>query len=254
LNEDNKRVLDIFESTLKGYPILLNTLLVHRFLYWVYFHHFHQICPFIEKMLADADTATRQAGSRLACLADFHYPEAEDLVQNVMSGDEAMRRGAAQVYARNLDKLELESRCQEQLLILMNDPDDQVRSHVGDCFIHMQPEQLDSMRPFIDEFINSSALLDGAGHLIKYLHSLAGDEHDLALITTERILDIAGKEIVDIRTSRAILEQDLVRLPIAVYTHALEDETKSIAMDLFERLLLLGSRSAHMVLAEWDRR
>ena len=254
LNENDERVLNIFNSTLEGHPILLITPLVHRFLYWVYFRHFHQICPIIEKMLADDDAATRQAGARLACLAAFQYHEAENLVKIVMSGDDAMRRGAAQVYARNLDKPELESRCQKQLLIFMNDPDGQVRSHMGDCFIHLQPEQLDRLRPFIDEFIKSSALLDGADHLIKYLHPLAVDEHDLSLKTTERILDIAGREIVDIRTSRAILEQDLVRLPLAVYTHALDNETKSKAMDLFERLLLLGSRSAHQALADWDRR
>ena len=254
LNEDDEHTLNIFEKTLESHPILLKTPLVHHYLYWVYFHHFPRIRPFIEKLLVDVDTATRQAGARIACLAAFQYHEAETLAKRVMNGDEAMRRGAAQVYARNLDKPELESICQEQLLLLMNDTDDQVRGYVGDCFIHLQSEQLDRLRTFIEEFIISPALLDGAEHLIKYLQSLAVDEHQLALKITERILDIGGKEIVDIRTSRAIFEQDLVSLPLAVYTHSQDEKMKSKAIDLFERMLELGSRSAHQALADWDRR
>jgi len=70
---------------------------------------------------------------------------------------------------------------------------------------------------------------------------------------TERILDVAGSEVTDVRTAASILERDLVRLPLTVYTHTADQVEKSRAMDLFERLLLLGSRTAYRALRDWDR-
>ena len=254
LKKDDRRTLAIFERTLDGHPRLLQTPLVHRFLSWTYYHHFARIRPFIEALLIDADDATRQAGASLACLAAFRYPEANELAERAVHGDIAMRRGAARVYARNLEHPNLEAICQERLLQLIHDPDEQVRAHVGWCFEHLRPEQLDRLLPFIEEILASPALMNGAEHLVKYLAPLAPDVPDLALMVTERILDVAGSDVTDVRTAASILERDLVRLPLTVYTHASDPAGKYRAMDLFERLLLLGSRSAHRALADWDRR
>ena len=165
-----------------------------------------------------------------------------------------MRRGAAQVYARNLSVADISNVCRQRLLVLMDDPNENVREEVGRCFEDLQPEQMGEIRPFIDAFILSPALLAGVRHLINYLKPLTADEQEMALQITTHILDMAGTDLVDIRTSTAILERDLVRLPLAVYTHATDPELKSQAMSLFERLLLIGSRSADQALADWDRR
>jgi hypothetical protein len=254
LNEDDHRALDIFERALKGHPRLLQTDLVHRFLYWTYYDHFPKTRPLIEALLVNEDDATRQAGARLTCLAAFRHSEANDLEERIMQGDVAMRRGAAQVYARNLEHADLEAICQERLSQLMHDPDKQVRAHIGECFIYLGPEHLDRLQPFIERFLASPALMNGAEHLVKYLAPLAPDVPDLALMVTEHILDVAGSDVTDVRTAAVILERDLVRLPLTVYTHASDPAEKSQAMDLFERLLLLGSRTAHQALADWDRR
>ncbi len=254
LNEDDARVLAIFAQTLEGHPHLLQSDLTHRFLYWTYRRHFPEIRSFMEDLLADTHEATRQAGARLACLAAFHYPEAEDLEIQVMNGDAAIRRGAAQVYAHNLGDSDVGSICQERLRQLMNDSDEKVRSNVGQCFTYLGPEHLDDQRLFIDEFLESPALLPGAERLLNYLVPLAADEHELALKATAQILDAVGSEVVDIRTSRALMERDLVRLPLTVYTHADDPKIKSQAMALFERLLMMDSREAKQALSDWDRR
>jgi hypothetical protein len=254
LKKDDHRTLAIFERTLDGHPRLLQTPLVHRFLSWTYYHHFARIRPFIEALLIDADDATRQAGASLACLAAFCHPEANELAERAVHGDIAMRRGAARIYARNLEHPNLEAICQRHLLQLMHDPNEQVRAHVGECFIYLRPEHLGRLQPFIEQFLASPALMNGAEHLVKYLAPLAPDVPDLALPVTERILDVAGSDVTDVRTAAFILERDLVRLPLTVYTHTSDLAEKSQAMDLFERLLQLGSRAAHRALREWDRR
>jgi hypothetical protein len=253
LNEDDDRTLAIFEQALDGHHRLLQSSLVHRFLYWTYRDHFARIRPLIEALLTNDDDNTRQAGARLACLAAFRHPEAEEMADRSMHGDSAMRQGTAQVYARNLEYEDVEEVCRDHLLQLMRDPDDQVRSHVGHCFMHLRAEHLDRLKPFIKEFLASPALMDGAEHLVEYLVPLAADVPDLALDATEQLLDIAGGEVTDVRRASFILERDLVRLPLTVYTHTSDPEKKSRAMDLFERLLLQGSRSAHQALEDWDR-
>jgi hypothetical protein len=254
LREDDNRALTIFEQTLHGHPRLLQTPLVHRFLYWTYHRHFTRIRHLIEALLNDSDDATREAGALLACLAAFEYTEANDLVEQIMHGDTAIRKGAAQVYARNLEDSKLEAVCEEKLRQLMYDADEQVRAHVGECFEHLRAEHLNRLRSFIEEFLISPSLLGSAEHLIKYVKTLAADEHDLALRVTTSVLDAAGNEVVDIRTSRALLEQDLVQMPLTVYTHSVDPTTKSRAMDVFEQLLILDSRVAYEALADWDRR
>ncbi len=254
LEEDAARALAIFERTLEGHPYLLQTFLVHRFLYLTYYHHFPRIRPFIEALLADANGATRQAGANIVCLAAFQHPTANELAGLVMQGDVAMRRGAAQVYAHNLGRPKLEDRCKERLLKLMYDPDESVRAHVGECFDHLRDEQLESLRPFIEQFLDSPALMSGAEHLVKYLTSLADYMLDLSLMVTEHILDVGASDVTDVHKAAFILERDLVRLPLSVYTHTLDPDEKSRAMDLFEHLLLLGSREARKALEDWDRR
>jgi hypothetical protein len=220
----------------------------------VYYEHFREIRIFLENMLYNPDAATRQAGARLICLAGFRHSEAQDLVEQVVQGDAALRRGAAQVYARNLEVEELQNICEAGLRTLMTDPDAQVRSHVAECFIYLGPEHLDSLQSFFERFINSPALIDGARYFLEYFAPLAADMPNLALLAVERILDEVGSEITDIRTSAARLESDLARLPLAVYTHAGGPRVKSEAMATFERLLLMGSRTARQALQDWDRR
>ncbi len=254
LNEDDVCTLAIFERTLEGHPKLLQSPLVHRFLYWTYREHFPQTRPIIEALLSDEDDATRQAGARLVCLAAFQYPEVDEFAGRVTRGDVAMRRGAAQVYARNLEIQDVESVCQERLLRLMHDSDEQVRDHMDECFQYLRPEHLNRLQPFIEQFLTSPALMNGARHLVEYLAPLAPDAPDLALMATERILDVAGSEVTDIRTAAAMMERDLVRLPLTVYTHSFGPDEKSRAMGLFERMLELGSRAAQQALSDWDRR
>ena len=199
-------------------------------------------------------TETRQAGARLACLAAFRYEDAVEMERRTMGDDPAMRRGAAQVHAANLGRSDTRQVCQERLLILMHDTDEQVRAQVGECFRHVQPESLQDLRAFIETFLDSPAAVAGAEHLIAFIASVAFDEPELALHVTKRILDRTGAQVVDIRTSWAILERDLARIPLAVHTHTTKPSLKSQSMDLFERFLLMGSREANRVLEDWDRR
>jgi hypothetical protein len=246
--------LAIFEQTVQGHPELLQSVCVYHLLYRLYRRYFSRIQPYIEAKIRSEDGPTRQAGARLLSLAAFEHREALALAEQIIQGDTWVRCGAAQVYAHNLGQHDIDEVCQKWLLKLMHDQDQEVLTYVGECFERLRPEHLYRVKGLIDAFLRSPALPYGARQLIAYLKPLAKDEQELALQATECLIDVFGQDIVDIRTSAALLEEDVTWLPLTVYTHANTDQLKSRAIHVFERLLQLGSVRAQQALTAWDRR
>lgn len=139
-------------------------------------------------------------------------------------------------------------------LAAYDDQDEAVQRYVGESFRYLHPEQVNRVRAFIEAFLASPALPLGARHLINYLKPLAIDEQELALYATKCLIDALGYQILDMQTSASLLEPHLAWLPITVYTHADNDHMRSQAIDIFERLLLLGSWTVQKALMDWDRR
>lgn len=253
---ENDRVLDIFERVMSGHSRLLLVPVTHRFLHRSYYHHFPRVRHFIERMLNDADEGTRQNGAALSCLAAFDFEEAGDLEVRAMTGDRMMRRGAAQVYARQLKNRKLQDISRGKLLLLMHDPDEDVRASVGNCFQFLRYEHFAPLRGFIEEYIRSPSLAVSSMQLAKYMKNIVADEHRLTLDMAERALDAGGFRTYDTNKRRISLadEGDLTMLLLAVYTHTSDAATKERAMGLFERLLISGSYAARTALQDWDRR
>ncbi|CAG0935133.1 hypothetical protein TFLX_03965 [Thermoflexales bacterium] len=254
LRHDEERVLAIFDQALADSPELLRCQVTHRLVYETYNRHFPRIYGYIEQMLIHEDEQTRRYGAVLACLAAFRYPEARSLSNRAIEGDAVLRQGAAKAYAANLRDAELEEECLTHLQLLIADPDEQVRKEAGQCFANARADQLERLKPFIHQYLDSPALQSDAEHLVEYLGPLVADDPELVLKVTDRILDTIGTQVVDVRTSISVIERSLVQLPLNVYLHADNADVKSRAMSLFERLLLMGSYSAHQALQDYDRR
>jgi hypothetical protein len=110
------------------------------------------------------------------------------------------------------------------------------------------------LRDFIYQFLASSSLLDGARDFISFIKPYTLDETILALDFVEHVINAAGTDLVDFRTSTALLEGDLGQITLMIYTHSSDPVEKIRAMDLFERLLAWGSHYALEALKDYDRR
>jgi hypothetical protein len=254
---EDERTLNTFDRVMDGHPRLLQLAVTHRFLDNSYRKHFPRIRPFVEEMFADTtDEITRQNGAAIACLAAFDFEEAKDLEERAMSGDRIMRRGAAQVYARQLNNPRLREVCRDKLLLLMHDADEDVRSSVGNCFQFLEYKDFAPLKEFIQEYIVSPSLAVSSRQFVKYAKTIAADEHILALEIAERILDSGSFRNLNMNKRGATLadEGDLTTLVLTAYTHAADEPTKARAMEVFERLLLAGSYAARTALQDWDRR
>ena len=253
LRHEPAHAVALFERALDGHEALLRCQPTQRFLYHAYQSYFPRLRRFIEAMMVQEEEATRQSGAALACLASFASPAAQDLAQSALCGGAILRRGAAQVYARNLANGRLEQKCLAQLGRLLNDDDPQVRESIGDCFRHLRAEHVFRLRDFIQHFLESRALVEGAYNLIQYLKPYLAQERQLGLDAVERVLQMMGDEVMDVRTASALMQKDLVQITLTVYAHSKEAGERERAMDLFEQLLARGSPAAVTALQEYDR-
>jgi hypothetical protein len=253
---EDERTLNLFDKTIDGSAPLLQSQVTHRFLQQTYHRHFPRIRRFIEAMLREVDENTRQNGAALACLAAFEFDDAKDLEQQAMTGDPIMRRGAAQVYARLLKNQKWQEKCRDNLQVLMNDPDEDVRASVGNCFQFLEYKDFAALKEFIQEYIASTSLPVSSRQLVKYAKTIAADERLLALEIAERILDSGSFRNLSMNKRGATFadEGNLTTLVLTAYTHASDEPTKARAMEVFERLLLAGSYAARTALQDWDRR
>ncbi|HEV7473042.1 MAG TPA: hypothetical protein VGN90_03270 [Pyrinomonadaceae bacterium] len=253
----DEQILALFETVMEGHPRLLQLNETARFLRRSYRLHFDRIKSFIERMFEEtSNETTRQNGAALACLAAFESENASDLAERAILGDAVMRRGGAQVYARNLSEDRARKTCREQLLTLMDDSDGDVRASVGNCFQFLGSEHLAPLRDFIEAYIASQALATSSRQLVTFLKPIAADEPMLALTVSERILDTESlsNPIANRRGTTLAGEDDLTGLVLTAYTHSSDAATKERAMELFERLLTSGSYTARTALQDWDRR
>lgn len=253
LRHDAERAFAVFEDAIHGHAVLLRCGVIRDFLCHTYRTHFARVQPYIQAMQHDEDRKTREYGAVLACLAAFTHAEANLLAQQAMNGDEALRCGAARVYASNLQLPEREETCLKHLSLLIHDADASVREQAACCFDDIKQVRFRALKPFIREFMASPALLAGARQLIEYMKPVAMDDLELTLEVVSTLTNAAGKNLADIQTAASVLEADLVGLALAVYTHSDDETLKSLAMNRFEELLLLGSYAARLALQDYDR-
>jgi hypothetical protein len=253
LPHEPNRAVGLFETALDGREVLLDCQPTQRFLYHVYQSYFPRVRRFIEAMMVRQREATRQSGAVLACLASLASPDAGDLAESALRGGAALRLGAAQVYARNLENGRLEQQCLARLGRLLDDDDTQVRESIGNCFRYLRAEHLSRLRNFIQRFLQSRSLREGAYHLIQYLKPHVSLERQLGLDAVEGVLRVFGREVCDARTAAALMQKDLVQIALTVYAHSPEASERERAMDLFEQLLAKGSPAALAALREYDR-
>ncbi len=189
-------------------------------------------------------------GARLACQAALRNDAAKELAARAIIGTATMRRGTANLYALYLSSADYSQTCQNMLLQLAADEDDEVRQGVARCFAHVKPEEhFEQLRSFVDNILPLPAIEASPRELLEFIKPISDMEHDLALRVTRRII-----EALKASPERSFLlhDEDVVSLPLTVYNRSSDPTIKEQAMALFEELLALGSQGAKTALTNWD--
>ncbi len=259
LRHDRARATWLFEEMVASMPALCTFPEFHRFLYYAAHRQFGRLLPYVEAMLESDDPKTRGRGAELATLGHIADSWMEDetamsdvdrVAARVCTGDDAMRAGAARIYAYNWQN-HRGDRCAAGLLRLGNDPDADVRREVARVAYELREEDLLGRRAFLVDFADSHAAMSAHRELAEFLWIHAATDPAAALKVGERLAQNAHTEDGSHRHREGT---DLIRLALRVYTDPLaEPSLRGRAMDLFDRLLVRYTWDAQQALSEWDR-
>ena len=260
LTEDRGRGVALFEKLMEGCPDLLCTHSTAEFLYYGSYRHFSRIKPFIQARLNSRLEDCAQRGAELACLAATSSPSvlgsnealdiARALAENAVTGPPALQRGAAKIYAHNIDSGQ-SAFCTHELSRLLDDEDAEVRRSVADAFSRVRNVHDPEVREFVEQFVASRALADGEDDLAEFLWEYGPDDPPWALSVLEAMLSNSQARDSIRRTGG----EELVRLVLRVYTHPTSDRAlRERAMDAFDKLMERYAYEAQRALNEWDQR
>ena len=252
LRLDANRVISIFNRAVEGRPELLACHVSHNFIHHAMGQSVHEMLRHVESLIDSDLEEAREAAGRLAAIAYLVTPHGRYLYSRCMRGDVALRQGVAKVLARNVDRPDLLRKCLIGLRKLMNDPDKNVREKVGEVFEYL-PLPVKPIKHFVQSFLHSRSLVDATRDCMKYAERIQLEHPGIALTIAERIQLELGKDIVDIQKATALLDNDLVNLVVSIHTHSAALKLKSRTMDVFERVMDLGSHYASRALEAVDR-
>ncbi|MFD3328702.1 hypothetical protein [Streptomyces sp. NPDC058701] len=147
-------------------------------------------------------------------------------------GDTA-RRGAAVVFARNVDHY-------PHLIPLFGDDDAEVRKNASLAMRYafdLPPAQAEEL---VRAFLDSRAFADHLEHLVFALHDHTGPLPAVAIEACELIVQHAGRELGDIRTHRAADGHHLVSTVLRLYRQS-PSELRIRCLDIIDRLSEAGA-------------
>jgi hypothetical protein len=215
--------------------------------------HFDLVRPHIEALLRSPDQKANELGSQLTCIAALMHPEAEEMAEAAVTGDEAQRLAATRVASANLGVEEFRPWCEKQLVRFFSDSDKKVREEAGNCFRHLQGLSLDSFASLIDAYCNSAAFEDNSHSLLYTLEGSVERLPGVVCVACELFLKRFGPEARDIRTHRAADGYTVSKLIFRVYHQHQRDEWGTRTLDVIDRLCQEGVGEVMAELQQFDR-
>lgn len=253
LNHDWDLAVELFERLCDTEDVLLGTREIENFLFYAARTHFGQLKPILERMLDSTDANVAAAGARQVCVASLDVEEAQPLAERCLSGTEAQREGAGEVYSVNLQTARYRSVCEDALARLFNDESEKVRSAASKCFFRLGEDQLGQYVNVIEAFVQSDAFVAEHGRLIHALEKTTAELPQESILAYERFLDVVGGDAADIRTGAAGYADDVVQILVRTYNQSRRPETQARCLDLFDRMAQLGIYGVGRTLEQYER-
>ena len=253
LRHDRDLAVSLFLRLCDTEDVLLGTSRVERFLYYAIATHFEALVPTLERMIASEVEDVATAGARQACLAALSFEEARLFAERCLAGGDALRVGAAGVFATNAGVAELRSYCDDVLCRLFDDPSQDVRRKASGCFRHFGDAELGNHMPLVEAFTNSAAFTEDCNDLIRALDETTAELPQTGLAVCERFLDGFGDQAGDIRTAAAREADRISRLIVRTYSQSRDEAMRSRCLDAIDRMAELAIYGYDKALASLDR-
>ncbi|MFD4510958.1 hypothetical protein [Streptomyces sp. NPDC058457] len=233
MNQDPQNALDVAEQLLNHQDAnVYNALTTQQLLIQALVRDSSRFASHLNRALQGPGGTAELAGQSWAVSA-IQGCLTPNLPQAARELSDVARRGAAAVFARNVDRY-------SHLVPLFSDGDPEVRKNASwgmRQVFELLPAQADEL---VRAFLDSKAFPDHLEQLAFALYDHAGPLPTVAIDACERIVQHAGRELGDLRTHRAADGHYLVSAVLRLYRQSPQPE-RIRCLDIIDRLSQAGA-------------
>ena len=253
LKYDRETALSLFLQLCQTEDVLLQTSSVEQFIAPALHTHFAMVEPILQRMLQSNIAGVTRVGARLVCVAALITEQARSLTECCLSGSEAQRIGAAEIFALHLRLASFRAFCEQALVRLFDDPSAKVREQVATCFHTFEGEQLEDYQECIEVFVQSQSFVTHPYHVIHALENADAQLPEMTCLACETCFRIMDDNPFTWNPQSMVRADTLGKLLLRVYSQQKDEVLKTRCLDLIDHLLQRGEYSLSHVLIEYDR-
>ncbi|MBD2014993.1 ATP-binding protein [Microcoleus sp. FACHB-53] len=254
LNYDRDLAVNLFQQLCETEDTLLGTQTVEQFLYYALPTHFEALSSIVERMIVSELSEVVKVGARQACLISLDREEAGWLAELCLSGTEAHRIAAAEIFVANLRNAHLREFCENILIQLFNDLSEEVRSQAARCFLHFEGEELTNYISLVEAFVDSPAFTANHYNLIRALEETTAKLPDEATYRVcDRFLDGIESDAPNTRNRSFIDANQISQLLLRLYTQTKNQALQSSCLDLVDRMAQMEVYGLDQALTQYER-
>lgn len=253
LRYDRDLAVELFRQLCKTKDALLQTRFMEQFLFYALQTHFQDLSHILRRMISSQLLDVASAGARQASLTALDQSEAAELAELCLSGSEARRIGAAQVMAANVKTAAFRPFCEEALIRLFNDCNDEVRSEAAECFLGFEGTQLGEFVCLMTQFVSSKAFQQKYYPLLNALEETTAELPEVTLTACERFVEFAGPASSDIGTGTTFSVDTVTKLTLRIYQQSKEDTIRARSLNLIDKLMENSAYGINRALENFER-
>lgn len=254
LNFSRDEAVRLFIEAVGDSEAICGSMPFERFIHYAVYTHYQELRPILQFALATEDSDAVESVSRQIILAELSGVDVGDNAAKIRNGDDAMRKAAADVYARNLSDEEVGDCCAQFLEGFFEDTLEEVRSEVSSSFFQMGGDRLLQLESFIDKFIQSKCFESGTYRLLYSLKESNVELPQIICRAAERVLEFVGEEGGNAANKGAMSASNISKLVVRQYEQATDLTIKSQCLDLIDRMEKVGYLGIGDELNKLDRR
>ncbi|WP_277057927.1 ATP-binding protein [Trichlorobacter lovleyi] len=204
-------------------------------------------------LLSDSEEYRRLGAFHLFREAFYNEALAERAKALLDSGD-IYRKIAASLASHHLAHAAYRQIAEQQLMAFFNDPDKEVRTDAAECFRELWNESVESYRPLLRAFIQSTAFTENTFSFFHFLNDLHEPVTEEVLLSAERILEIIEQQD-DSSSGKPYREMHyLDELLLKEYTSTeYRPVLRGRILDIIDRMLILGLYGTDKIVQEHER-
>lgn len=235
LNYDRDLAVNLFQQLCNTEDELLGTQTVEYFLYYALPTHFQELASIVERMIRSEQPEVVKVGARQACLASLVIEEARWLAEVCLSGTEAHRMAAAEIFVANLHKAHFREFCQKTLIQLFKDSSEEVRSQAARCFLHFEGEELGNYISLVEAFVDSVAFTTDPKQLIYALEKTTAQLPNVTYQICKRfLLENLNSDDIELRNRHQVRAGKVSKLLVPLYSQSKDKNLQSNCLDLID--------------------